>query len=83
MFHQNILKRFVQLDFEPLHVSWWRFKDLLDKFPNHGFSLEEKLQVFLNGLSNDARNWVEQGDGTTSFYQQSIEEAYLMLEDMV
>lgn len=44
--------------------------------------MEEKLNVFLNGLSDDTRNWVEQGDGTTSLYQIFNEEAYLMLDDM-
>ena len=39
--------------------------------------------IFINGLRNETRSWVERGDGITSFYQQSIDEAYWMIEDMV
>lgn len=44
--------------------------------------MKEKLNIFLNGLSDDTRNRVGQGDSTTSFYQRYVEEAYLMLDDM-
>lgn len=82
MFHRRVVLRFIQLDSEPFYNAWWRFKNLLDKFPLHGFSMEEKLNIFLNGLSDDIRNWVGQEDGNTSFYQRSVEEAYLMFDDL-
>ena len=82
MFHQRVILNFFQLDSEPLFVAWERFKDLLCRVPMHRFSKECQLQIFINGLCNTTRNWVERGDGTTSFYQQTIDEAYNMLEDM-
>ena len=56
---------------------------LLSRFAMHGFSKECQLEIFINGLHNATRSWVEIGDGFTSFYQQSIDEAYWMMEDMV
>ena len=52
--------------------AWWRYKDLLIRFPYHGFSKEFYIQLFLRGLHATTRNWVERGNFTTSFYQQSI-----------
>ena len=44
--------------------------------------MEWQLQIFLNGLCETTRYWVGNGDGTTSFYQQFVNEAYYMLEGM-
>ena len=82
MSHRQVLLNFVQHDLEPLHSAWWRYKALLARFPYHGFSLECQLEVFLNGLCATTRDWVERGDGTTTFYQLSLDEAYWMLDDM-
>ena len=82
MSHRQVLLNFFQHDLEPLHSAWWRYKALLTRFSSHGFSKECQLEVFRNGLCATARNWVERGDGTTTFYQLSVDEAYWMLEDM-
>ncbi|GMN63098.1 hypothetical protein TIFTF001_032179 [Ficus carica] len=58
------------------------YKDLLVRFPYHGFSKEDILEIFLDGLCTTTRNWVERGDDTTSFCKQSIDEAYYKLEDI-
>ena len=65
-----------------IYIAWWRYKDLLIRFLNHDFSKECKIQIFLDDLCAITRHWVERGDGTTSFYQRSVDEAYLMLEDI-
>ena len=82
MSHYEILVRFRQQDSEPLHNTWWRFKNLLRRLPYHGFSREGQLDIFLNGLNTRARVWVEKGNGNISFYQQSIDQAYFMLDNM-
>ena len=51
-------------------------------FPNHGFSKECQIQIFLDGLSAIMRHWVERGNGTAFFSQLSVDEAYCLLEDM-
>ena len=83
MSHKQVLINFVQHDLEPLHRAWRRYKNLFMRFPYHSLSRECLLEVFLNGLHATTREWVERGDGTTNFYQLSIDEAYWMLEDMV
>ena len=50
-------------------------------FPHHDFS-KEQLDIFLKGLCNTTRMWVERGDGIISFYQRFVDEAYYLLEDM-
>ena len=82
MFHRRVLMNFGQPNSEPLYSAWWRYKDLLIQFPYHGFLKEFYIQLFLHGLQATTRNWVERGNDTTSFYQQSIDEAYYLLEDM-
>ena len=83
MSHRQVLMNFVQHDLEPLYKAWRRYKAFLMRFPCHGLSKECQLEVFLNGLNPSTREWVERGDGTTTFYQLSIDEAYWVLEDMV
>ncbi|KAM6596659.1 hypothetical protein CsatA_007183 [Cannabis sativa] len=82
MSHRQVLMNFVQHDLEPLYEAWWKYKAFLVRFPYHGLSKECQLEIFLNGLNPSTRKWVERGDGTTNFYQLSIDEAYWMLEDM-
>ena len=55
---------------------------MLMNFSRHGFSKECHLEIFLNGLYNTIRIWVDKGDGIISFYQRSVDEAYYLLEDM-
>ena len=82
MFHRKVLLNFFQQDLEPLHSAWWRYKDLPLNFPYHGLSKEWQLEIFLKGLCNNTRTWVEKGDGIIPFYQRSVDEAYYLLEDM-
>ena len=83
MFHRRVILSFSQYDYEPLSNAWERFQGLLCRFSMQGFLKECQLEIFINGLRNATRSWVERGDGITSFYQQSIDEAYWMMEDMV
>ena len=43
---------------------------------------ECQLQNFLSESCATIRTWVERGNGTASFYQLSVDEAYCLLEDM-
>ena len=67
MSYRQVLLCFAQQELKPFFLAWWRFKDLLIRFPFHGFSKECQLEIFLSGLCAITRHWVERGDGTTSF----------------
>ena len=82
MFDRQVLLHFSQHDLEPFYSAWWRYKQLLITFPDHGFSRECQLQNFFDGLCAPSRYWVERGNGTTSFYQLIADEAYQLLEEM-
>lgn len=59
MFHQQILLNFAERDLESFSSAWWRYKDLLIRFPFHDFSTECQLEIFLNGLCALTRCWIE------------------------
>ncbi|GKF79021.1 reverse transcriptase domain-containing protein, partial [Tanacetum coccineum] len=48
---RNEIMRFQQRFGETFAKSWDRFKDLLNKFPHHGFSHLHQIDTFYNSLS--------------------------------
>ena len=79
---QEAVLNFVQGTDEPFYVAWERYKELLWFFSNHGFARDGQILNFLDGLTAAIRTWVERGNGTASFYDQSADEAYRLLEDL-
>ena len=73
---------FVQQDIEPMYSVWWRYRDLFNRFSNHGFSKKYILQNFINGLCDTTRYWVESGHRNFPLFQRPIDEAYYILKDM-
>ena len=73
---QEAVLNFVQGTDELFYVAWERYKELFWFFPNHGFSRDGQILNFLDGLTAAIRTWVERGNGTASFYDQSADEAY-------
>ncbi|PON96585.1 hypothetical protein TorRG33x02_075660, partial [Trema orientale] len=73
---------FAQQNLELFHCAWTRYKELLINFPNHGFSQECQLQIFLYNVWPETRMWVERRDGTAYFHQLSADETYWLLEGM-
>ncbi|EXB66638.1 hypothetical protein L484_024935 [Morus notabilis] len=58
MFHRQVLANFAQQDMESFYMAWERFKDMLERFPNHQLPKWRLLQMFYYGLSYEARYWV-------------------------
>ena len=65
-----------------MYSAWWRYRDLLNRFLDHGFSKKYILQNFINDLCDTTRSWVESGHGNLPLFQRPIDEAYYVLEDM-
>ncbi|GMN61682.1 hypothetical protein TIFTF001_030746 [Ficus carica] len=63
MSQQQVLLNFAQQHLEPFYNAWWRYKELLIRFPYPSFSRECQLQIFLNGLSATTRTSVEKRNG--------------------
>ena len=80
--HLKVICNFVQHDSELYFEAWWRFKDLLCKFPHHGLRKDFQLRIFINGLRDPTREWVERAHGINPFYHRSINKIYWVLEDM-
>ena len=80
--HLKVICNFVQHDSELYFEAWWRFKDLLCKFPHHGLRKDFQLRIFINGLRDPTREWVERSHGINPFYHRSINKIYWVLEDM-
>nr|GEX95695.1 ribonuclease H-like domain-containing protein [Tanacetum cinerariifolium] len=65
VFFCNQLLVFQQHQDESLYDSWTRFKDIIQKVPNHGLSIRTLIEIFLkhlNSLSRHIINLTAQGD---------------------
>ena len=49
------IAQFKQFDLENLYQTWERFKELLKRCPQHGFTDRDKVQIFYNGLNGPTR----------------------------
>ena len=69
---------------EPFYTAWERFKDMLEWYPHHNLSKWALLQIFIEGLHFEARDWVEKAivSDSHSFFSRTVDEAYYLLEDM-
>ncbi|XP_075486399.1 uncharacterized protein LOC142526010 [Primulina tabacum] len=75
------ISTFRHTDFEQLYEAWERYKELLRKYPNHGFEDWVQIELFYNGLNGQTRTTVDAAAGGTIF-AKSPEQAYDLLEQM-
>jgi hypothetical protein len=64
-----------------LYEAWERFKDLLRRYPQHGYDEWMLIDRFYNGLNGQSRTIVDSTAGG-SLMAKSIPEAYNLLEEM-
>ncbi|GJW41553.1 hypothetical protein Tco_0067398 [Tanacetum coccineum] len=65
VFFRNQLLVFQQHQDESLYDSWTRFKDIIQKVPNHGLSIWTLIEIFLKHLDSLSRhiiNLTAEGD---------------------
>ena len=79
---QQAVLNFVQGIDEPFYIAWERYKELLRTVSKHGFVREGQIPNFLNGLTTATITWVEGENDITSFYDQYVDEAYWLLNDL-
>ncbi|XP_073041995.1 uncharacterized protein [Primulina eburnea] len=75
------ITNFRQREFEVLYEAWERYKELLRKFPNHGYAEWVQIELFYNGLDGPTRGNVDAAAGGTIF-SKTPDEAYELLEQM-
>ena len=75
------ISQFRQGESESLYDAWDRFKDLLRRYPQHGFELWFKAQTFYNGLNYATRSMVDAAAGG-SVMNKTAEEATELYEEM-
>ncbi|XP_073024311.1 uncharacterized protein [Primulina eburnea] len=75
------ITNFRQRELEVLYEAWERYKELLGKFPNHGYAYRVQIELFYNGLYGPTRGNVDAAAGGTIF-SKTPDEAYEFLEQM-
>ena len=64
-----------------LYEAYEHFNDLLRKFPHHGFSPQQRVHIFYNGLTLPCMNHVD-GAANGCVLNQFPEDALQILEDL-
>lgn len=72
---------FYQLEDEQLYEAWERYKDLLRRFPKHGYPDWLQIQLFYNGLSSSTKSILDTTTGGLIF-SKNAQEACTILEDL-
>ena len=57
------IAQFKQFDPENLYETWERFKELLKRCSQHGFTDRDKVQIFYNGLNGPTRTNLDAAAG--------------------
>ncbi|XP_073063971.1 uncharacterized protein [Primulina eburnea] len=70
-----------QRELEVLYEAWERYKELLRKCPNHGYTDWVQIELFYNSLDGPTRGNVDAAAGGTIF-SKTPDEAYDLLEQM-
>src|ERR1700712_39771 len=79
--HKNDIVNFKQWDQETLYEAWERFKELLRKWPNHGFQLWMQIELFYNGLVFNSKQVLDAAAGG-AIMKKKAKEAFQLIEDM-
>ncbi|XP_010534164.1 PREDICTED: uncharacterized protein LOC104809785 [Tarenaya hassleriana] len=56
---RNRINAFIQEDGENLHDAWERFKEYQRMCPHHGMERDYILSIFIHGLKDDTRSWID------------------------
>ncbi|XP_061347094.1 uncharacterized protein LOC133292662 [Gastrolobium bilobum] len=78
---RNDIAAFQQYVGETPYKAWDRFKELLQKCPNHGIPEWIQMETFYNGLNNQTRGVVDASTGR-ALLARTFTEAYEILERM-
>ncbi|KAL8531039.1 hypothetical protein ACS0TY_007886 [Phlomoides rotata] len=71
----------MQEEDESLAEAWERFKDLVRSCPQHGFSRDQRICYFYNGMDHRTRGMVDASAGG-SLLGRTTEEGVALLEEM-
>ena len=69
------------MDFEPLYEAWERFKDLIQRCPQHGYQDWFQIQLSQNELNGQTRTIVDVATSGT-LLSKIAEEAHRLLEEI-
>lgn len=75
------ISQFRQVDFEPFHEAWERFKDLFRRCPQHGYQSWVQIELFYNGLNDQTRTIVNSAAGET-LMSKTLDVAYSLLDEI-
>ncbi|XP_038697987.1 uncharacterized protein LOC119995545 [Tripterygium wilfordii] len=73
------ISTFTQVDGEPFHEAWERYKLLLLQCPHHGYTLELQMQFFYDGLTQTCQSIADNAAGGAMF-KKAPQEAYDIYE---
>ncbi|XP_047978628.1 uncharacterized protein LOC125220507 [Salvia hispanica] len=72
--------QFIQGNDEPLYEAFARFKALLRKFPNHGFTMDHQVGILYNGFNKNICAMLDSG-ANRGFLRRSGEDAMAVIEE--
>ncbi|GKC36153.1 MAK10-like protein [Tanacetum coccineum] len=78
---RNDILMFQQHHKESLLEAWTRFKDLLQKFPNHCIDLWLQVQIFYDHVNPVTRRTIDQSAGG-KLHDRNAKESWALLEDL-
>ncbi|GJW39225.1 hypothetical protein Tco_0065070 [Tanacetum coccineum] len=79
---RNNILMFQQHQGESLSEAWTCFKNLLQKFPQHGIDLWLQVQIFYDHVNPVTRRTIDQSAGG-KLHDRNAEESWALLEDLV
>ena len=68
------IAQFRQMDFKPLYKAWEQFKDMIRRYPQHGYQEWFQIQLFYNGLNGQMRTIMDAASSGT-LLSKTLEEA--------
>ncbi|XP_073025147.1 uncharacterized protein [Primulina eburnea] len=68
-------------DGETLHTAWGRFRKMLRRCPQHGFSSSEQVQIFYNGVDPSVRSMLDAA-ANGSLYRKTPRVALEIISNM-
>ncbi|XP_075479287.1 uncharacterized protein LOC142520172 [Primulina tabacum] len=75
------ISSFRQKDGETLHTAWGRFRKMLRRCPQHGFSSSEQVQIFYNGVDPSVRPMLDAA-ANGSLYRKNPRVALEIISNM-
>ncbi|XP_073018808.1 uncharacterized protein [Primulina eburnea] len=75
------ISSFRQKDGETLHTAWGRFRKMLRRCPQHGFSSSEQVQIFYNGVDPSVRSMLDTA-ANGSLYRKTPRVALEIISNM-